>query len=129
MSRMRGTVDDHVYVVEAVFEDGDVSEHWNDEQGERCHIKDVIPKLPWHYLHCVEQEFCCEGVDHALKQEHAEADNCRHSGEQEPAELLATIILPSLSGRARTAQRVLAASVMPSKLKAARNSWVVTHHL
>ena len=99
------TVDDHVYVVEAVFEDGDVSEHWNDEQGERCHIKDVIPKLPWHYLHCVEQEFCCEGVDHALKQEHAEADNCRHSGEQEPFELLAFICPRSAQPKDRREQR------------------------
>jgi hypothetical protein len=55
-------IDEEVYIVELIAEYGDVSAHWNAEQRDHCHIKDVVPNLPWQYLHCIEQEFCCEGV-------------------------------------------------------------------
>src|SRR5215208_5014316 len=63
----QGAVYDYIYVVEVVFEDGDVSEDRNDEQGEHSCIKDVIESIPWQYPHFVEREVHSVGIDHRIK--------------------------------------------------------------
>ena len=41
-----GAVDDHVYVVEAILEDGDVSADWNGQQSEQGNMGEVPVYVP-----------------------------------------------------------------------------------
>ena len=121
-----GAVYDHIYVEEAVPEDGDVGEDWDDEQREQTYKKDVLKNVVGKRIKRCEHELR-EVDDYKVKQDEAETRTCRQSGIKEPLELQALIspcaAQPNTSEK-RAARLLVASSISPTRAEANMSSYV-----